>query len=437
MQTKIIFIGLAYIIFLLNACNQKNTSKTNLKDTTNSLQKISQEVALLKDIETKEIVYNVKIKEINNFKTISGTKISIPANIFVDDKGKDISSNVFLKYKEIRSASDIIVNQVDMKYDSAGVSYDFQTDGMFEMTAVCDGKPVYIKKGKNITVSFVSNSKESFGFYNYSGDNWKYSGQSKIEYEIENKNSVKDTNYNLIKPVKVNPAKDLVIDIKIPYQNIPELAIYKRILWKYAGEKDFIEVKEILKKLIISPELITSSEKGKYKLSFKIGKEKTELLIAPVFTPKDYKIAMQQFNNQTANNSKKNTIERTASVSQLGLMNYDRIYHQPDAIQVIVNFEVDDNGNTIDTQNLPLFHITGEDDVVVKQNNNNKMYFTRKMKNKLIAILPGNRIAILNSKDFGKKVKSVKSDETVTFTLKSIDLKIETAEDLNKIISTL
>ena len=50
-------------------------------------------------------------------------------------------------------------------------------------------------------------------------------------------------------------------------------------------------------------------------------------------------------------------------------------------------FEVIENEKPVaDSENLPLFHITGDDDVIVKQYQKGKMYFSKNMNNKLIAI---------------------------------------------------
>jgi hypothetical protein len=435
MKTKLFLIVIFFGIPVLNSCNQKTADKKNNKDSMISENSVGKNLPLMPGILPKETRYTFKSDENNQFTAESGTKISIPSGTFVDENGKDISGIILLKYKEIRTASDIIINQIDMKYDSAGVSYDFQTGGMFEMSATSGGKPVFIKKGKSIDVSYVSNSGGNYGFYSYSGNNWKYAGQSQSETDSENRTS--KLNFELLKPVKSDPAKDLIIDFAIPYQKIPELSIYKRILWKYAGDKNYSDVKEILKKMITSPELLPSGKKGKYKFTFMTGKMKNELIIAPVFTGKDYADALQKYNTMTISNNGENKIHRTTNVSELGLMNYDRIYHRPEAVPIIADFEVIDNGKSIDTQNLPLFHITGNDDVVVKQSSHNEMYFSRQLKNKLVAVLPGNRVAILNSEDFGKTVKSAASGNTVKFVLKVIDKQINSYEDLDKIISSL
>lgn len=435
MKIKTIILGIFTLFFFLNACVRSNSEKKNTDDSLKSGNTIEENLPLMPGISTKTTLYTVKANEDNEINTENGSKIKILKGTFVDENGKDITDIISLSYKEIRTASDIIINGIDMKYDSAEISYDFQTGGMFEVTAVCNKKPVFIKAGKSFEVSFVSNSRENFGFYSYSNNNWTYKGETKSEPLLENRTS--KLNFELLKPTKSDPANDLIIDIKIPYKNIPELSIYKRILWKYAGSQTYSEVKELLKKQISMPELQQTNEIGKYTLKFTTGKIKNELLISPVFGAKDYTQAMNQYNTMTVANNGTVEYQRKTTVSELGLMNYDRIYHRPGAVPIFANFEIIDNGKSYDTQNLPIFHITGNDDVVVKQSNKQELYFSRQLKNKIIAILPDNRVAILNSNDFLESVKSAKTKSTVIFTLKISENQIKTSDDLDKIISML
>jgi len=393
---------------------------------------------ILENIDTPKFVFSINPQRDTMVVTPSETEISIPAGTFVDASGKDVSSAVKLAFKEIRSAADIIINQVDMKYDSAGVAYDFQTAGMYELTASADGNPIFIKKGKALEVSFLTQTDEDFNFYAYKGDNWEISKEStKKIWENKTRDASNNIDFKAVKPVKVNPSADLVIDTKVDYKHLPELAVYKRIMWKYVGKDDPNAVKRLLKNSITKAKL-TNSKSNTYDLDFELKDgSKHTITIAPVFAAKEFESAVKVYNSVSNKGNQTSQLRRVTRVTDLGLMNYDRIYHRPDAEQVLASFQINDNGTLISSENIPIFHITGKDDVVVPQGNKKDLFFSRKLSNKIVAILPGNRIAVLNNKDFFKKVSTRGTAADMVFELKVIETKVTSPSDLDQIIATL
>lgn len=106
--------------------------------------------------------------------TEAGTLIHIPANAF--DEPADTVTIVFQDYYHPLEA---IVNDIDMKYDSAGTAYDFESAGMFAIRGYAGSAPVHIKKGEAITVELISprqGTEFNQYFYNDSSGNWQYLG---------------------------------------------------------------------------------------------------------------------------------------------------------------------------------------------------------------------------------------------------------------------
>ncbi|MDQ3111659.1 MAG: hypothetical protein M3R17_17355 [Bacteroidota bacterium] len=96
----------------------------------------------------------------------SGTKILIPSHAFVDAAGNEIKGDVTIDYREFRDPVDILVSGIPMVYDSAGISGDFESAGMFEINASVNGKEVFLAPGKKVDVEFaVVDTASTFNFY--------------------------------------------------------------------------------------------------------------------------------------------------------------------------------------------------------------------------------------------------------------------------------
>jgi len=177
---------------------------------------------------------------------------------------------------------------------------------------------------------------------------------------------------------------------------------------------------------------------GKYIFSFTSGKEKHEVIVAPAFSPKAYKKAMKKYDKIIANNANQVKVKRNINVTKLGLMNYDRLYKRPEAIFVKADFVIKKPaGEKEQVKGLPLFHITGEDDIIVRMKEKQNLYFTPEMSNKLIVIMPDKKVAIISNNDFLNIIKGVKEGQSLTFELTELNELINSPEDLNKIISSL
>jgi hypothetical protein len=115
-------------------------------------------------IQYKEYEINADSGKIIDY--ASGTRIIIPAGAFADENGNILKGRITLKYREFRDIMDCIVSGIPMSYDSAGKKYDFQTAGMFDISAVQQNKNVAIANGKNIQVQFASLEKDDkYNFY--------------------------------------------------------------------------------------------------------------------------------------------------------------------------------------------------------------------------------------------------------------------------------
>lgn len=94
----------------------------------------------------------------------NGTTIFIPSNCFTNLRGKPVSDNVTLLYREFHDAVDIFLSGIHMEFTSMGEKRYLSTAGMFEIDARKGEEKLLIGNGKKIDVKFAS----KYGGTNYS-----------------------------------------------------------------------------------------------------------------------------------------------------------------------------------------------------------------------------------------------------------------------------
>jgi hypothetical protein len=107
----------------------------------------------------------------------SSSKINVQKNTFVDKNGKDVIGDVTIEYREFHDAADIIASGIPMAYDSAGIKYNLESAGMFDIKGSQNGEPVYIKPDKKVEVELASTTPENrFNQYYLDtvAENWQY-----------------------------------------------------------------------------------------------------------------------------------------------------------------------------------------------------------------------------------------------------------------------
>jgi hypothetical protein len=118
----------------------------------------------------------------------NGTRIVIPPSSLEDMDGKPVTGLVSLAYREFHDATDILVSGIPMGYDSAGVSHQLETAGMFEMEASQNGHPVFLQEGSQAQVnlaSFTGGNDYNFYYLDKEKRNWQYEGQRDPEVNYE------------------------------------------------------------------------------------------------------------------------------------------------------------------------------------------------------------------------------------------------------------
>lgn len=88
--------------------------------------------------------------------TKSGTRMVIPTQAFMDDRGALIEGDVNVHYRELHDYVDFFLAGVPMNYDSNGMDYQLESAGMIEVFAEQNGERVQMAPGKVIEVELVT-----------------------------------------------------------------------------------------------------------------------------------------------------------------------------------------------------------------------------------------------------------------------------------------
>ncbi|PJB15279.1 MAG: hypothetical protein CO118_04225 [Flavobacteriales bacterium CG_4_9_14_3_um_filter_32_8] len=126
------------------------------------------------DVPKKDFIVSTKEKTLLQME--SGTTLDIPANAFVDEDGNVIEGEVDVVFREFIDPIDFLVSGIPMSYDSAGVSYTFSSAGQIEFRASVNGKEVYPNPDNLIQVNMRSyNNDPAMNMYAFNEKlgNWE------------------------------------------------------------------------------------------------------------------------------------------------------------------------------------------------------------------------------------------------------------------------
>ena len=457
-KPKLIPIALLIIALFIAHCTSVNTSTQ-----TTEPRKIERP---FKEVSVPNIKAEMMAQLGDTIRLDNGTNIYIQKNSFVDNEGNDVLGAVSIEYREFASAAEILVSGIPMKYDSAGITQDFQSAGMMEIRAYHAGEEVDLKPGKEIVVEMATYTEENdYKSYHFNEDqgHWVYRSSDRLidnlyRDELFAKLEQEKPEIATYKPAAYDPS-NYTFDLNINYHKFPELKDLNGVMWQYAGTDDKTDpsknksLKE-RKWSKISINRIKGNE-GTFSLKLGDGKVKFNTVVKPVLRGKSLEAATEKFNASFASYQKKKAqirqekerlkqqtrLLRVFTVSQMGVYNYDRQLKLEDRIDLVANFEF---GGDIhpDINSVTVFLITGDDKSVIKYPKSDwRLFaFSPNQKNKLIAVLPGDKVAVMSSAEFAKLKEEdfPKNKRTPhTFNLTSVKGSMASKEDLDKLIASL
>lgn len=300
----------------------------------------------------------------------TSTKIKVPKNSFVDKNGKDIIGDVTIEYKEFHDAGDIILSGIPMTYDSAGITYNFESAGMFDIKGNQNGEPVFIKPEKNVEVQLASTTKEE-RFNQYYLDTLKKNWQclkkdkaieilktkpseqnekssdktaefqiashpklSSLKYEIEKVIPRKIDSVKVVysakasklpkakeplKPAKLTPGKPS-FKLDGSYDEFPELSVFNNVVFEVGSEnKNY--TKELHEITWSDVKISQGPVKGKnYVLNLMYRNRSEKLIVYPVLTGNDFDEAQKVYEQKLGDYQKladKRDVEEKRLISEM------------------------------------------------------------------------------------------------------------------------
>ncbi|MFN7118182.1 MAG: hypothetical protein ACK4TA_15385 [Saprospiraceae bacterium] len=398
----------------------------------------------------------------------SGSKIEIPANAFVNKKGEIITSPVTIHFKEYHDAAEIIASGIPMRVQKAHGAEDWmQTAGMFEITGTTNHEPVQIAQGKSLNISLVSKVDGAYDFW--------YFDEQQGNWENLAPNILPENNGTL--PNTPQPALEAEISrLKRATATLPQEPVYdalnnlafpdldvKRcqnlqnkgtLILNYAGTDEKLAPKNnkwitkpgiwTKKRLECSndPELFTLTLIGDtiYQIPVRLAPQPADLARAKA----QYEAQLAEFKaNQQLLREKESILKQQASfrrsmeVENFGIHNYDILLSMKDAVPLLAEF---DFGNYPEDMKelITVYLITGQGRTVINlpYYNWDKFRFLPSADNKLVAVLPGNKVALFTENDFKQQLNDLKkaAGKSYTFKMRIENQEVRSITDLNKYI---
>lgn len=281
---------------------------------------------------------------------ISGTKVTFPANAFVDVNGNPVSGNVEVQYREFRDQADFFLSGIPMQYDSAGHTYQFESAGMMEISGMMNGQTVYLKKDKKVKVEFASkNSGTKYNLYQFDtlAGNWNYIGKDNVVLNPEQKmdsasrvalalqsngkwcGNIPEMQKPIepYKPVRADKHKHR-FTIAIDPKEFPEMKAYKDMIFEVDETNQKFNNNWLQDKMTWESIKLSKGEvENKYKIALTKGKDLVMLDVYPVFDERVFDKVMADYNQKLSDYKKDmeqyNQLleQRKAKANANGIMN--------------------------------------------------------------------------------------------------------------------
>lgn len=331
-------------LLLSAACNPTIQSFES-NDSKNEIKPDYDWTFYLENKEERLEIFTVSCSKSSVFTTKKGSTLHVPENCFVDADGKPILGDINLHWEEYHTLGDQILSDINMMYDSAGVSAPFISGGMFKIDGSQRGKQVFIAKDKEIKVDLMSEHEfKNFNFYqqDQNSTQWTYKMNANATpaqpiqvAEVVKENEIKQKRSNQIIDAKPKNLKDF-----------PELKSLNIMGWETPDKVD-ASMKSKIRSENTKCEL-EENENNQYTLVFKLEDGDFRIRVTP-FTFEDAENETL-LNKREMEKEKKNIAERqqeaqkvqyirSASVSSFATYNWDVRNSMTKPKEIFANFK--------------------------------------------------------------------------------------------------
>lgn len=460
---KIFYLVLAVIIA---SCSEDVNQEDQIDSVKNGESKNIEDLSKTQEaISNLQNSFIVKPNEGATLITEKGSRIIIPKNAFEDESGNKIEQEVQVLFEEYHTVGEIIASGLPMTYTKPdGETIDFESAGMFVISANVNGQNVEVANGKEISVDLVSDNPEKFDFFQLQDNdkNWilkdtdclpienKYKKERQKEIEV-----LQASQPEKPKRIKSYTKGDKVFDIKTTkqFEIITEL---NGVVWLYTGEDESknpaLNLEEFNATYKFLNMITVEGEYFEYDIVFSTPDKSSDTVRAcPIVdgalqkrSDSEYKDKLEAFEQHIENinklreqNKRESKLLRSMNISEFGVYNYDRMWKEPNTIPFLAEFTLD--GAPIESDFVSVYLMPQKLNVTIKYVKSTfKNFRINPMENNnLIAIDENNQIYALSDVDLKKLNLMSNINKECVINLKPKGTKANSSEDIDDVLATL
>jgi hypothetical protein len=383
-------------------------------------------VAPFDDVEVpaEELIVEDPGKE-TTFVLSSGTEVTIPANVLVDESGEVLTAPVTLAFTEYREAAEIIASGIPMSVRQEDGSKEWmQTAGMFQVRVIKTDQQIHIAEGKDFQVSFVSAVEGDYDFWSYDEEaqNW-INEQAAIAGQPVSQAEAAAELQQLKQSVGTPPAapeleeNNILGFTDLDVSHIPALKGKKPLMLVYVGRdpaKAPMNNQWINNATWFKKKIHATKTPGVYELTL-LGDSLYTIKVKQALVGAELEIAKEQHAARLAQYEAKlaavkekeaelavvRNFRRTMRLQRFGLYNYDILWKQEDAVPLMADFDLDGLPEAVKKATI-IYLVTGEGRVVVQLPSYDwgKLRVDVNADNKMLAVLPDNKVCTVPTECF-------------------------------------
>lgn len=466
MKSSLFLLSFLCIAVLFQNCNSDKVTETTAVETPETVLTQQAIAPPLEKVDVPFQSYSINPSEAKVLEFPTGSSIEIPKDAFVDANGKTVTEPVTIRYREFHNAAQILASGIPMKViQENGETGDFQSAGMFEIKGEVQGQPVFVAEDKAVNVnmaSYVNDHVYDFWSYDEEEGNWSSQGPSIAEPNEAKKatlvalETAEKATKAPLKPVKFDKNK-AVLNFDINYKAFPELEAMQGIMWQYAGnnpKEDPLMNKWIFKEEWDFAALEPLEQAGQYQLNLRSERKQFSTPVVASQKGNDFEQAMAAY-DQNLKEYQANMLStaerkqfamqqadflRSFQVRGFGVYNYDLLIKYPESLILAADFEFDVKIPNI-KQMTTVFLVTQDGRSVVKYAPSSwgQFVINPNMDNRMVAILPGNRIATFSQQDFDAQMADMKKNNkgSYTFKMKVKEQPVMAVTDIQQLLETM
>ncbi len=372
--------------------------------------------------------------------TPKGTVIDIEPNTFTHANGTAVTNQIIIKVREMHTPIDIFKSGIPMSLDASRINF-LQSVGMLEIRAFDNKEELILTNGKSIGVELANfNPSSGYSLYHLQENrNWQVT-DTFIVQKNDRKARALDKVINFLKHsfAKKELLKNGEFELVANLQEAPYLKPFQNQKWKIVDGTDPSIIEKSMRMswgdVVVKP---VSGKKNVYKLTFTRtltlrdgGEENKTLMVlaSPVNTIDttfskqfdDYEQTIVKMKDEKIRLQAEADMVSSFRIRQMGVWNIDKIINKDELINISVKFDFEKDLDPF-VNHIKLFVLYEEDNSVIYYlpQDWHKVKLSKTKRISLMAVLPGNRVAVVDAKDLKTKMQIGESE--ISFTTKIDD----------------